>query len=567
MSVFHPQIYKDPFGGKHTVFLSKTFNIDRMPEAREEILEGNFQRVTLEDTTESVQVSRSFSYLHGSQNTLMLVFPQNRRHQWKEHSQQLKRTFDVLCKGRVLSQENPFLRVVYGLNELREKIVLQIHDIDDRKIELAKAGLLYEHSFLLNKNRINICLTDVLDEQLAFQVFFDHEPGHFLSLKPRRDFEEFSNNHSELISWSSAHSESIMNVEESEDYYVNAKRWSPRLPALTILEAIGRDLEAGSDINVTSNDFELVLKALPRGDHLPPWAKKILFALLKHLRSRETEAGMPQKIQAIFEIRFKKSLNGDWLDNNIQADVDTIWQLFESLPDSHIEGNSYLSEINLWRKNSKYDPTTFQIEIDEGVLTNQEKFEDVVRHEIGHSVHEKHKKKVDAWLRQRFGWQMFDPKVDEEMEQWMALLGGWQDIREEDKQVIKESIVQALGTSKWAAGPLPDRLIRSHPWYTAFFRPRLVFNASDPPGDKYWFQNSWKWKRYNGYAFAFNFYYKKLMAVSVSTIKLIKKIEKPYASMSSKEFFAELYELYYDLDDDRSAIPEDVKDWMDTNLT
>ncbi len=566
MSVFHPHVYQDPLGSRQTVFLTKTLNIDRMPEARQEILDGDFQRVTLSTHVGPVQISRPFSYLDAEKNTLILVLPQGRKHQWKEHSLQLKNAYETLCKGDVLCEQKAFIRVVYGLNELREKLLLQNYGIDDRKVELTKAGLLYEHSFLLQKNRINICLTEVLREQLVFQVFFDHEPTRYISYKPRKDYEQFIKNLSDVKKWSSNHTEGIMNIEELEDYYVNAKRWSPRLPALAALEFLGKRLEAEEKIDVKSSEFKLILKALPRGDHLPPWAKAILFELLKHLRSRETERGMRRMIQTVFDLRFEKSLNGDWLSNNVQHDVDTIWQLFENLPDSHIEGNSFLTEIVLGDENA-YDPTTYQVEIDGRDLPDQEKLEDSVRHEIGHAVHKKYKTIVDAWLQQRFGWRVFRPDVDDDLEAWMSLMGGWHNIRQEDRRTLKESIVKALGTVPWASGPLPDRLNGTHPWYTAYCRPRLVFTASDSPSGKYWFQNSLKWKKYNGYAFAFNFYYKQLMAVNVSTIRLIDKMKKPYASMSPEEFFAELYELYYDWDDDRSAIPRDVKDWMDANLT
>ena len=53
------------------------------------------------------------------------------------------------------------------------------------------------------------------------------------------------------------------------------------------------------------------------------------------------------------------------------------------------------------------------------------------------------------------------------------------------------------------------------------------------------------------------------MAVNESTLDLIAEMPSSYAAMSPYEFFAELYALYYDLDDPkRISIPTSVVNWI-----
>lgn len=75
------------------------------------------------------------------------------------------------------------------------------------------------------------------------------------------------------------------------------------------------------------------------------------------------------------------------------------------------------------------------------------------------------------------------------------------------------------------------------------------------------------WYRANGLAFFLNYWYAELVVVKESALDLVLKMPSRYAAMSHFEFFAELYSLYYDLDDpQRKVIPKSVTTWLDHNI-
>lgn len=195
-------------------------------------------------------------------------------------------------------------------------------------------------------------------------------------------------------------------------------------------------------------------------------------------------------------------------------------------------------------------------------MTNRERFEDIVRHEIGHAVHESKDSEVNSWLENRFGWRVFDSS-ELGIDQWVEMMGGWGGLTPSQEQDVRDSLRTALGPGKrWAPGPTPS-LPQDHPWYTADFGPRLAFERTGAN----WYRNFQTWHRSNGRAFFLNYWYCTLMAVDSSTLDLVAVMPDAYASMSHYEFFAELYALYFDLDDDhRSAIPADVAMWLDQNI-
>ena len=102
-----------------------------------------------------------------------------------------------------------------------------------------------------------------------------------------------------------------------------------------------------------------------------------------------------------------------------------------------------------------------------------------------------------------------------------------------------------------------------HPWHRPDFGPRLACEKTPA----YWYRGFREWHRANGYAFFLNYWYKTLIAVKTETLDLVARMPDAYAAMSQFEFFAELYALYYDLDDpQRAQIPADVGQWFDSNI-
>jgi len=183
-----------------------------------------------------------------------------------------------------------------------------------------------------------------------------------------------------------------------------------------------------------------------------------------------------------------------------------------------------------------------------------------VRHEVGHGVHELFKANVDGWLASRFGWQRL-PATPGGIDQWVALMGGWGTLSPNERGDIRNYLVQAIGRgSNWVPGPAPNPAA-GHPWHHQDFGPRLAFEKTGAR----WYNNNATWHRHGGKAFFLNYWYRELMVVDTATLDLINTgSPSKYAAMSPLEFFAEVYALYYDLDDPRRAnLAADAVQWLD----
>jgi hypothetical protein len=76
------------------------------------------------------------------------------------------------------------------------------------------------------------------------------------------------------------------------------------------------------------------------------------------------------------------------------------------------------------------------------------------------------------------------------------------------------------------------------------------------------------WYRANGKAFFLNYWYQSFMVVDEKALELINTgMPSNYAAMSPLEFFAEIYALYYDLDDpQRGNLPPAAVQWLDEHI-
>jgi hypothetical protein len=201
------------------------------------------------------------------------------------------------------------------------------------------------------------------------------------------------------------------------------------------------------------------------------------------------------------------------------------------------------------------------------VLAHRERFEDTLRHEVGHAVHEARPRLVDDWLWSRFGWAIF-PTSAQGVDDWIAQMGpgsGYVGLNPAAKAHVRALVRQAAGPGeRWGPSTTPDAPPGS-PWRDdPRFGPRLAFERSGTN----WHAHSANWYRAGDKAFAVNFWYAALMCVDIATLDFVERhMPDDYAAMSPAEFFAELYALYYDPDDPRRArIPADVMAWMDRRL-
>jgi hypothetical protein len=418
--------------------------------------------------------------------------------------------------------------------------------------------LVYEHPVLLKRARLRLTLDEVTDDELRFDAAYEHDSKRFRLQMPRRVADDLAHPADRVVEWTrKAHKTGLFDVQ---DHWVNLWRWSPQPTALDRLKSFAADVTAGKTIDVTSSKFQQMLDGLPRGTHLPAWAKQDLRVLFDYAKSHNQ-----QRIEErLFEIRFGFELENDWATNDDKTDIDTLWKLLRALPDSNVEGNTKIHEILLdeGHGGGVYGPTSHDISIGSLELGNKERFEDVVRHEVGHAVHEMKDELVTDWLKERFGWRIFGTS-DGDIDHFVALMGGWGSLGENRRKEVRDALRKAIGPGgSWQPGPTPV-LPANHPWNGAHFGPRLAFEKTGA----YWFNNFKTWHRANGKAFFLNYWYRAFMVVDNSTLDLVEKMPDSYASMSHFEFFAELYALRYDLDDPKhSVIPQGVADWMDGKI-
>ena len=559
MAVFHPTTVKCPCGNMLTAQLAESLNVKRSPADREKILRGELHRVSCPSCGRQMTVEKPFYYTDLDRNAFFKVLPRGERHLWKIASKNLK-TAANFFPNQISQPDGRTLRVIFGMDELREKLVAQDAGMDDRIVELLKVFLTYEHPVLLRRARLRLVFDRVTNEAFEFTASYEHHTQRFRLAIPITIVNEIAAKPDELKNWvKKAHPNSSI-FELNDDHWVNMWRWSPQPSALESLKAYADQLRAGQPIDTSTNSFQQMLDHLPRGNHLPAWAKQDLRLLFEFARQNNLQALEDD----LFEIRFEIELEDDWSANKDPDDIDTLWKLLKDLPDSNVEGNTKIHEILLGENDGGgwYSPESFDISIGSEELPNQERFEDVMRHEVGHAVHEMKLNLINTWLEKRFGWRVFGTS-DNDIDQWVELMGGWGNLTATERQRVRQYLRTGLGGgSSWDPGPTPTPPA-GDPWYKADFGPRLAFEKTGSA----WFQNNKNWFRNNGHAFFMNFWYQTFIAVDATTLDLIGQMPDAYASMSNFEFFAELYALHYDLDDPlRGNIPADVSKWLVENI-
>lgn len=556
MAVFHTHTVHCRCGAALDVLLADSINIQRSPAMRERILREELHRARCASCGRVMTVEKPFFYTDLVRGCLFKVLARGERHTWKEASRHVEAADGFIAQG-LPEQGRPTLRVVFGMDELREKLVAQDAGLDDRVVELVKVLLIADHPILLRRPRLRLVLREASATALEFSAAYEHDAKRFRASFPRDLAREIAAAPGALHAWTRrAHKEDLFKLP---DHWVNLWRWSPQPSALSALRGYAEQLDLGATIDPRTKAFGRMLDGLPRGNHLPSWAKRDLQKLFGFARSR-ADGELQDRL---FEIRFGVELEDDWATNNDETDIDTLWKLLRDLPDSNVEGNTKLNEILLDSGGGGgYEFASHDISIGSEELRDREGFEDVVRHEVGHAVHEKKKLDVDKWLSSRFGWRMFEAS-DAGIDAWVELMGGWGAVAGSERRQCRAALRSVLGDgSSWTPGPRPH-LPSTHAWNAATFGPRLAYEKTG----RDWFVNYATWHRAAGRAFFLNYWYATLVAVDVETLDLVARMPDAYASMSPLEFFAELYALYYDLDDPkRDAIPVDVVTWMKKHI-
>lgn len=321
------------------VHLADSVNATRSPEVRQRILDGQFHRFRCPACSRLLTVERPFHYTDLKSGSIIRVHPPQDAHRWKEASDEVNN--DAACLPEKIASEKRLVRVVFGLGELREKLIAQDAGIDDRVIELMKALVLYEHPFLMRKPRLRVFLDRVSEASLDSIASHDHSSQAFRISIPRTVLTDLETNETAENWADQSHDTNIFKLRD--DRWVSFRRWSPQTPALQLLKDFATEVRQGRTVEPDSADFKRMLRDLPRGTSLPSWAKAELRTLQRHFSARR----MGSIEEQLFEIRFDFEMESEWATNQNLTDIDTLWDLLKNLPDTNVEGNSFIRELLL----------------------------------------------------------------------------------------------------------------------------------------------------------------------------------------------------------------------------
>lgn len=548
MSVYHPTETRCRCGTLLTVPLVRSANAVRSPAIREAILRGTFHTATCSGCRRRVQVESTFLYTDLKKHTAILVKPKSGRRAHVSDSEALLQAAKAL--GRSLPRSGGNLRVVYGLGELREKLVCQDADIDDHALELAKVLVIQDHPFLIHRPRLQMELAGVRKGQLEFIAYHHNQPERYRVTMPSTVVEQVAPGLGRFFGRS------------SPDFWVNFRSLSTRYDALNALAALASEIQAGGKPALTSNPgFQKMIQKLPRGKDLSGDSKNQLQVVFDHAVKMKDEKAQDQLI----EVRFGKDIDDEWAVNNHAGDLRAIWEVLRQLPEANVEGNSRLDSLGLekdadWVDSGYFDPSSDLIGIGANVPGATDSFKDVLRHEVGHAVYYQKQKLIDGWLATRFGWRALQVNKAG-IDAWVTAMGGWGKATAAQITAITNGIATNTPSESFAGAR--DFEIPGNPVWTKSFGPRKAFIASVAD----WWDSCARWHRHGGSRFFVNSYYRELMIVSDDTIALIRRMPSLYAAMSPLEFFAELYAFYFDPSaKDKSIIPKDARDWLDSNI-
>jgi len=160
MAVFHSTPVTCSCGQSGDANLAKSINVKRNPAVRGQILRGEFHRAVCSACGAVAAVERPFYYSDPDRQAVFLVQPRGERFNHTRDGQRLTRQGRD-CRLLLGGVDPSQLRVVYGLDELREKLVAQDAHFDDRHVELFKLFVLHEHPFLLRTPRLQLVLSNV----------------------------------------------------------------------------------------------------------------------------------------------------------------------------------------------------------------------------------------------------------------------------------------------------------------------------------------------------------------------------------------------------------------------
>lgn len=318
MSIKHYHCLTLPTQSEVEMELYSSINVQRTPLLKQQILANTLHTIQCPGRHESFCCECEFSYLDPDKNLYIICLPNNKKHQWQEYSQRLHTIYKEIpyC---AMGQDTPMCRIVFGLDELREKIVIRDLSLDDGLLEILKVLIIYSHPVLITQERLCITFLGYMNEKkdLQFLVSYDHSDTKFQIQVSQELWETIDSNSTKVKDWLiSSLREDIFQMKE--DYWVSFCRWNPQSTALRDLFHI-RNTQDSLFYQVPSS----ILDYLPTGAHMPSWAKDFLYSLAK---------GQDDYKQPALSKLFSQDTCSHWFREIDPEDRDTIWDLINNFP-------------------------------------------------------------------------------------------------------------------------------------------------------------------------------------------------------------------------------------------
>lgn len=166
-------------GTENTHSVAVSLNGGRMPELREQILGGTFQRFSCVNCHAVMIIEDAMVYLDFGRKEWLTCFPSTREREWhrleQEPLEDWKEAMVTHAAPIVREMSAGFkIRAVFGRNALREKLLCFEHAIDDITLEVLKLDVLRTTPDLVFAPQHRLRLYAVDSETLCFGVSATH---------------------------------------------------------------------------------------------------------------------------------------------------------------------------------------------------------------------------------------------------------------------------------------------------------------------------------------------------------------------------------------------------------
>jgi hypothetical protein len=149
VSRFEPAQLRCACGAELQVTAADSLHVTNMPEAREAILRGEFHVFRCPSCGARVQLDKLLAYTDFGRWQWFTVFPEAALEAWEDAVRFAEQSFTATLEERSppivkewAPRFRPHLRAVFGLQALREKLMIADAGLDDRTVEALKLQLL-----------------------------------------------------------------------------------------------------------------------------------------------------------------------------------------------------------------------------------------------------------------------------------------------------------------------------------------------------------------------------------------------------------------------------------------